>query len=426
MFFDVAVIGGGLAGFACAISLLERGCKVALISAGQSAMHFSSGSFDLLSFGAGKEFVENIPEALEELIAREPGHPYALLGAKETLRLAGEAQGLITRCDIKMQGSFKRNHLRLSPLGVLLPAWLSADEVPQMPSGSCTHWSRCTIVNIEGFLDFYPELLQDSMQHYAAEVRCAYIDIPPLDFLRRNPAEFRSTNISRVLDKVENFGLFAEALSGFASSRTADELIILPACVGFNRPTAAQELTEKLGCMVALMPTLPPSMLGARMNLSLARRFQELGGVYMPGDTVTGGSIANSKVAELHTRNHAEIPLRVGNVVLASGSFFSRGLVSDYDGAQGQIRERIFGLDIVGSAELTEWSRQDVFAPQPYMGFGVKVDKQLRCALNGTVLENLYAAGMVLGGFDPVQQGCGAGVALVSALAVSEQIGAGA
>ncbi len=45
--YDIAVIGGGIAGYCAALKALEEGKKTVLISQGQSALHFSSGSIDV-------------------------------------------------------------------------------------------------------------------------------------------------------------------------------------------------------------------------------------------------------------------------------------------------------------------------------------------------------------------------------------------
>ena len=56
------------------------------------------------------------------------------------------------------------------------------------------------------------------------------------------------------------------------------------------------------------------------------------------------------------------------------------------------------------------------------MTYGVKTDKQFRALMNGKPIDNLYVAGSVLGGANPLKEGSGAGISLLTSLHVAEQI----
>ena len=59
---------------------------------------------------------------------------------------------------------------------------------------------------------------------------------------------------------------------------------------------------------------------------------------------------------------------------------------------------------------------------QEYISFGVETNSALLTLEGGTPITNLYAIGSVLGGCNAVSEGCGAGVALLTALAVAHTI----
>src|SRR5690606_7710217 len=78
MKFDTVIIGGGLAGLLCGIKLTQQGLRCAIVTRGQSALHFSSGSLDLMD--------ENYRDKLP------PEHPWHLTGAHNIDRFALETE----------------------------------------------------------------------------------------------------------------------------------------------------------------------------------------------------------------------------------------------------------------------------------------------------------------------------------------------
>lgn len=415
MKYDAVVMGGGLAGLICGIRLTQSGLSCAIVSAGQNALHFSSGSLDLLTHLPDGTQVEQPLSMLEALEQQAPSHPYSLIGAEKVTELAQLAQTTLQQAGLHLKGSCEENHYRITPLGHKRMTWLSPESVPTTALHQPMELGKIAVVGIEGFLDFQPQMVADELDRQGLEAEACYVHLPLLDRLRENPSEFRAINVARWLDRPENMAQIVEEIAPLVANADA---VFMPACIGLDSEEPMLELQKRLGKPLFLLPTLPPSLLGIRLHEMLLRQFRRQGGIMMPGDKVTSVNFVGSRIESVQTRNHGNISLKAKHFVLATGSFFNNGLVAKFD----QVYEPLMHLDLGEIGDRAKWTNKEFFASQPYMAFGVQTDENLRGKKHGETIENLYVAGAVLSGFDPLTQGCGAGVSLVSGLYAANEI----
>ncbi|WP_270430179.1 glycerol-3-phosphate dehydrogenase subunit GlpB [Butyricimonas virosa] len=415
MKFDTIIIGGGLSGLISGIYLSQRGQRCVIISSGQSALHFSSGSFDLLNNLPDGTSVQKPLDAISELVKQAPTHPYAKLGETKFKELAQQAEEFFKNAGISTQGDHEENHYRVTPMGTLKPTWLTLKNLLISENEKCLPIQHPGIFNITGFLDFYTRFIADEFLKMGAKCSIHSINFPALENLRKNPTEMRSVNIARVFDKQENIKELARILK--AESGNCDS-IILPAITGLNREDVVDYLRKEINKPIYLLPTLPPSVPGIHTQQKLRSVFQQNGGVFMLGDNVLCADIKGNRISQIYSFNHGDIPFVGQNFILATGSYFSQGLIASTE----KIYEPIFDLDVTFTPNRTQWYNSDVFDTQPYQSFGIKTDSTFRCTREGKIFENLYAAGAILEGFNPLKEGCGAGVSILSAMYIAEQI----
>lgn len=178
MKFDSVIIGGGLAGLVCGIRLAKAGRRCAIVSSGQSALHFSSGSFDLLGALPDGTPVTAPAESVGETIRQAPEHPYARIGAERFGALAAEAAALLAEAGVAVEGDAARNHYRLTPMGGLKPAWLTLEGYVRSSSPDALPWRKAALFNAEGFLDFYTQFLAEGFRRMGTECAVRTFNLP--------------------------------------------------------------------------------------------------------------------------------------------------------------------------------------------------------------------------------------------------------
>ena len=413
MKFDSIVIGGGMAGLSAALRLAEAGQKTLLMASGQSALHFSSGSVDLLES-------EGDPRAaLPAFMAAHPDHPYSKVGMQN---IEGSLADLQRHCAEEGLPLMRQenNHHRLTPIGTLKSTWLSPDTCACVTDAPAP--DAILLATLEGFRDFHPALAAANLATHArfahSRILTGEIRLPQLAQFSRNPHEFRSADIARLFDKQgpgqqDLLADLAREISRMVQGCGVPGCrhIVLPACLslGLVGPRL-NELERRTGCTIKEVATMPPSLIGMRMQEALKRRFMALGGTFLTSERVLGARYDGDKVIGVHSQHGEDQLFEADHFVLASGSFFSRGLESRLGG----IREPIFDADVLSLAERDAWAGRRLFDHHPFMGFGVKTDERLRVLRGGRPLTNLYGAGSVLAHYDPIKEGSGSGVAVAT------------
>ena len=85
----------------------------------------------------------------------------------------------------------------------------------------------------------------------------------------------------------------------------------------------------------------------------------------MLGDNVLCADIKGNRISQIYSINHGDIPCVGQNFILATGSYFSQGLIASTE----KIYEPIFDLDVTFTPNRTQWYNSDVLNVfLPYTG----------------------------------------------------------
>ncbi len=412
MKFDVIIIGGGLSGLTAGIALAEAGKEVALVSAGQNSLHFGSGSFDLLGFDEQGKAIADPIGAIAKLSEK---HPYKKITDVE--QLAQQAKQLLEKAKIATFGDTTSNHWRITPIGALMPTWLSVEGMVTVQNPDSMPWKRVALVNIVNYLDLPTKFIAAGLRERGVEVDIKAFTLPELQALRQSPTEMRSTNIAKVIEQHNLIASIADEVNRLTSNDY--DMVLLPAVLGIKSNAQADQLLQLIKTPANYVATLPPSVSGVRIATLLRKRFTELGGTFFTGDQVVEGVWEGETLKGVKTAKLDGTVLEANHFILATGSFMSRGLAADYT----HVYEPALGVDVDDlGLDRTNWAKIEVTDPQPYMEMGVKTDSNLHCERAGKTIANLYAVGSILSGHNTIKRLDAAGVDMLTALQVVHNI----
>lgn len=249
-----------------------------------------------------------------------------------------------------------------------------------------------------------------------SKCRIVSLKLDEMERLRKNPSEMRATNIARVMDRD---GIWEKAVKQVKEKIQDEDTVVLPAVFGLKDSSVVEKIQKEIGVRTMFVATMPPSVPGIRSQMTLRSEFEKAGGRFFIGDTVTDAKFnEDGTVDSVGTVNFGDIRMHADNFVLATGSFFSKGLIA----TPGKIYEPVFGIDIVYDEKRGDWFDKNFWKRQNYVSFGAKVNQDLNVSIKETPVSNLYAIGSLLGGSNTLYEGCGGGVAIITAMAAADTI----
>lgn len=444
MVYDVVVIGGGLSGLVAAITAAGREAKVVVLTTGKGALSLSPGGIGLWAgkraealtvggdTGEGEEVsgteVTAKGETLEGThgkpeagdwwrngVGVSPRHPYLLAG-RESLRLGLQLFG---RAMARYGNSYEpertddclRTPRRIFALPTAIGGVSLNHLVPaSLAAGDLGREEDMVIAGLVGLADFYPRLLTENLQRLQRPpfgLRHVYLDLglgrlAPLHLAGQLEKETSlRTRMWRELRKVVHPG----------------ERIGLPGVLGRRgNATLVREWSAALGAPIFEIPLTSISLPGLRAWEGLVDVALKMGVDFRQGLTVTSAEIRGGICQFVEARTAGGTQRFYGRgFVLATGGLFGGGIWAGLAGdGQPHWRESIFGLPVALTAGAPDSSRAGLAG---FNGLGLEVDDWLRPLLPGgeeVLAENLFAAGSLLGHYDPWKEGSGQGVAIAT------------
>ncbi len=413
MFYDVIVIGAGLAGLMAAEVAQERGARVLILAKGMGSLPLTSGCVDGLGYfpSSSPVPVSSPLGALSRLKEFHPQHPYSKLGMEKILPALKQFQDLTGSDALPYAGRFDSNILIPTSLGTFHPTCL----VPEtMKNGNLSLPGRILLLGFEGLKDFSVYLTAENLNLLQARgIIAPSFRAETLAKMDLGKKALNSLNLAGALDEEDFRGHLARQIQPLLKP---GEKLGLPAVLGFRSSHAAwTDLQKKLGTEIFEIPLPPPSIPGLRLYNLIRSHLQGKGVRTIIGLSLLKPITGAGEIKGIELGESRKSPIyRASAYVLATGKFVGGGL----DAQPNRIFETLFDLPVQYPRNRKEWFNPQLLTPagQPFNSFGVEVNENLQpIDTAGKILyRNLYAAGGILAHADSIAEKSGGGVAIAT------------
>lgn len=441
-----------MAGLWAGVLLKEFGRSVVVIRKGTGATSLSSGVIDI----GGPAFPgPHVPledcisteQNLRRTLSMNPYHPYHLVcqesiidkfdeTIKKFLIKAREASlpmlGSVNECMavINNHGTFKFTNI--AQHGCHTGNILSMKK------------AKLCFIGISGLASLLPGPAAQSLKF-----SLSYLDGDYIDQVESTQVGFSGTEdgfdlspytLAKRLDDpgtAEGFAKRAKEKLG----RGSHTIVGFPPVLGLSdHPGVINTIREKIGIEVFETISTTPSVPGLRLQRAM-ERMAEMSGIEIVSVEAVRALVSDGSVSSVLTKvnkkekdpdqvhgsdNEAEVEMSAKSFILSSGRYISGGLKRG-----DTIKESIFDLPVfsggrrVGRLGWEDLVDRNFLQRQGLFSCGIRVDHNLRPVdEEGEVIyRNLFAAGSIIGGYDYVHEGCGLGMALITAQRAAEEVG---
>ena len=398
---DVAIIGGGFAGLMAAIACAKNGKKTSVFLYGSGSFPLNSGLIDILGYDEAHAWVTDPLAAIDDLPAE---HPYHAIGKTSIEEAAGFFLKLMEEEGFSYYGSVHEQQTVVTPVGTLKPSCL----VPASMQAQDFSGKDILVVGVKGLKDCYPEMIAENLADAVKEAA----SIRTIEVVPDSIGE-RDLSILDAARWLEDDGT-AAVIRQLAAEDGANRVFLFPQILGVRGSRVCKKLQAAMKGKILETTAMPPSANGLRLRDVLMKAARRMGVEFFENAQVTGFSADGKRCRSIRVTSVHEKDYRAEKFILATGGFYSAGLISDNP---GEVYEPIFDLPVVCEKDPERWAADDVFDAQPFMKAGIRTDEMLRPVNEGgvVVFDNVHVIGRELAGYDFCREHSGNGVALASA-----------